>query len=163
METTTDAAPARLWATPSWLVTQTGAHAHRLVSQKLSTVDAHRYDYLLLCALEEFGPTSQAALGRHCGIDRSDIVALVNELAGRGMVERAPDPTDRRRNTITITPAGTRQLRRIDAAVAEVQDALFAPLSAVERDQLTRLLRKVLDYHGRPTYYSAGRGPARPA
>ena len=163
MESTADAAPARLWATPSWLVTQTAAHAHRLVSQGLSTVDAHRHHYVLLAALAEFGPTSQAALGRHCGIDRSDVVALVNELVGRGLVERTPDPTDRRRNSITITTAGTRQLGRIEATLAEVQDDLLAPLSAAERDRLSRLLRRVLDHHGRPAHRPADRGVNGPA
>jgi DNA-binding MarR family transcriptional regulator len=57
--------------------------------------------------LEELGPASQAALGRRSGIHLSDMVAAINELADRGLVERAPDPADRRRNIISLT-AGTR-------------------------------------------------------
>lgn len=150
METTAhDTPPARLRGTPSWLITQTAMHASRLVSEELAAADARGYHYRLLVTLEEFGPASQATLGRRSGIDRSDVVAMVNELAEGGLVERTRDPEDRRRNIVTITPAGVRQLRRLDDAVAGVQDRLLAPLSADERDHLARLLRQVLDYHAR--------------
>jgi MarR family transcriptional regulator, lower aerobic nicotinate degradation pathway regulator len=128
-------------------MTQTAMHAHRLVSEGLAAADARGYHYRLLAALEEFGPASQAALGRRTGIDRSYVVEAVNELADRGLVERARDPEDRRRNIITITPAGVRQLRRLDEVVAGIQDELLVSLSADERDELARLLRKVLEHH----------------
>ena len=134
---------------PSWLVTQTAMHAGRLVSGGFAAVGARGYHYRLLAALEEFGPASQATLGRRGGIDRSDVVAAVNELADRGLVERARDPEDRRRNVVTITPAGARLLRRLDAVLAGIQDELLAPLSTDERGELTRLLGRVFDHHRR--------------
>ena len=150
MKTTADdATPARLRSKPSWLITQTAMHAGRLVSEGLAAADARGYHYRLLAALEEFGPASQAALGRRTGIDRSYVVEAVNELADRGLVERTRDPKDRRRNIITITPAGIQQLRRLDEVLAGIQDELLAPLSADERNELPRLLRKVLDHHAR--------------
>ena len=87
-----EAPPARLKGTPSWLVNQTATHASRLVTDGLAAVGARRYHYSLLAALSEFGPSSQAALGRHTGIDRSDVVAMLNELAEQRLVERAVDP-----------------------------------------------------------------------
>jgi MarR family transcriptional regulator, lower aerobic nicotinate degradation pathway regulator len=148
METIVDEpAPARLRSSPTWLINQTSVVAQRLVADGLSGVGARRYHYQVLAALEEFGPASQAALGRRTGIDRSDVVAAINELAEQGLVERTQDPTDRRRNTITLTPTGRRQLRRLDEMRDNVQDALLAPLSADERDHLTRLLTRVLDHH----------------
>ena len=150
METTADdKMPSRLRNTPSWLVTQTATHASRLVSEGFTAADARGYHYRLLAALEEFGPASQAALGRRSGIDRSDVVAAINELADGGMVERARDPEDRRRNVVTITPGGVRQLRRLDGVLSEIQDELLAPLSADERDELARLLGRVLNHHAR--------------
>ncbi len=138
--------PARLRATPSWLLTQTAAHAARLVAEGLDGVGARGYHYRLLAALEEFGPASQADLGRRCGIDRSDVVAALNDLATRGLVDRSPDPTDRRRNVITLTPAGDRELHRMAGALDHVQDTLLAPLSDTERAELRRLLTAVLDH-----------------
>jgi DNA-binding MarR family transcriptional regulator len=117
------------------------------VTEGLSAVDARRYHYSLLAALDEFGPASQAELGRRCGIDRSDMVALVNELADKRLVERAPDAADRRRNVITITPAGRRHLRKLDRLLAKIQDEILAPLSSDEREQPVQMLTLVLDHH----------------
>jgi DNA-binding MarR family transcriptional regulator len=103
----------------------------------------------VLAALQEFGPASQAALSRRTGIYRSDLVAVINELADRGLIERAPDPADRRRNVITMTPQARRHLRQLDKLVATIQDDLLAPLSQPERDQLVRLLARLLDHHAR--------------
>ncbi|HEX6569995.1 MAG TPA: MarR family transcriptional regulator [Acidimicrobiales bacterium] len=141
-------APARLRALPSWLLNQAALPAQRLVADGLGAVGAHRSHYAVLAALDEFGPDSQAALGRRCGIDRSDMVALVNDLAGEGLVDRQPDAADRRRNVITITAAGRRRLGTLDTAVAGVQDALLAPLTTAERDELAALLRRVVEHHG---------------
>ena len=144
-----DETPARLRGTPSWLMTRAAAHAHRLVSEGMASAGARGYHYRLLAALAESGPASQAELGRRSGIDRSDVVASVNELAEAEFVERATDPADRRRNVVTMTPSGAGQLRRLDGVLTKIQDDLLAPLSADERDELTRLLGRVLDYHGR--------------
>jgi DNA-binding MarR family transcriptional regulator len=76
-------------------------------------------------------------------------VATINELADRGLVDRAPDPDDRRRNVITLTPAGRRLLHRLDRRVAQIQDELLAPLSPPERDQLAELLGRILSHHNR--------------
>lgn len=149
-----DTAPTRVTSKPSWLITQTAMHAHRLVADGLTAVGARTYHYRLLATLDEFGPASQAALGRRSGTHFSDIVATINELADRKLVERAPDPADRRRNIITITPAGRRQLRRLEKQLTQVQDELLAPLSPDERDQLTRLLTRLLEHH---TKSQAGR------
>ncbi len=139
-------APARLRATPSWLVTQIATRAARLVTQALTSVDARRYHFALLAALDEFGPASQAELGRRCGIDRSYIVEAVNELAAAGLVVRVVDQADRRRNTVTVTGEGRAQLRSIGDALDDAQDDLLAPLSPQEREQLTALLGRVLDH-----------------
>jgi MarR family transcriptional regulator, lower aerobic nicotinate degradation pathway regulator len=141
------ATPARLRRLPSRLLTQTAMHADRLANQGLARADARKWHYAVLAALQEFGPASQATLSRRTGIYRSDLVAVTNELAGRGLIERAPDPADRRRNVITMTPQGRRYLRQLDKLVATIQDDLLAPLSQPERDQLVRLLARLLDYH----------------
>src|SRR3954447_20496067 len=95
-----DAMPARIQQMPSWLISRAYAHSSRLLAEGFAAAGVRGYHYRLLAALEEFGPASQADLGRRTLIDRSDVVAAVNELAERGLVERAPDPDDRRRNVI---------------------------------------------------------------
>jgi DNA-binding MarR family transcriptional regulator len=132
---------------PSWLLTQAAAHTHRLVQEGFATVGARGYHYRILTTLKEFGPTSQATLGRRSGIHLSDLVAAVNELVDQAAVERAPDPADKRRNVITLTPAGRRRLTLLDKQLTKIQDAVLEPLSATEREQLTKLLAKLLDHH----------------
>src|SRR6266540_6687737 len=79
------ATPARLRRLPSRLLTQTAMHADRLVNEGLARADDRKWHYAVLAALQEFGPASQAALSRRTGIYRSDLVAVINELAGRGL------------------------------------------------------------------------------
>lgn len=137
--------PARLRRLPTRLLTQTAAHAGRLVLRGLGEFRTHHY--ALMSALEEVGPSSQAELGRRCAMDRSDVVAAVDELAGRGCVLRSPDPADRRRNTVSLTAEGESVLRLLDERVQRIQDEVFAPLSAEERTLLAELLARVLDHH----------------
>lgn len=147
MESREGVVPSRLRALPSWLVNQTAVPATSLVSTALASADARRNHYKVLAALDEYGPASQATLSRRGGIDRSDMVAAINELADRGFVERAPDPTDRRRNVVTLTRKGRGRLRTLDRLVAQAQDELLAPLSPRERAQLVDLLTRVVDHH----------------
>lgn len=139
--------PARLTAKPSWLLTQLAVHAHRLASEGFSEVGARGYHYRILAALDEFGAESQADLGRRCNMDRSDVVAAINELAEPGFVERTPDHDDRRRNIVSLTARGERRLRRIEQALDKVQDDLLEPLPAEDRQTLTRLLARLLRHH----------------
>ena len=92
MTTADDATPARLRDKPTWLISQVSALAHRLLADRLATAGARGYHYRLLAALQEAGPGSQAQLGRRAGLDRSDVAAALNELAGQGYITRSPTP-----------------------------------------------------------------------
>jgi MarR family transcriptional regulator, lower aerobic nicotinate degradation pathway regulator len=132
---------------PSWLLTQTAAHAHRLVSDGFAQVGARAYHYRLLTSLLEQGPASQAALGRRTGIHLSDMVAALNELEADGFVARSPDPDDRRRNVITVTDRGRARQAELATRVGEIQDELLEPLDPAERQQFADTLRKLLAHH----------------
>jgi DNA-binding MarR family transcriptional regulator len=136
--------PVRLRAMPTWLISQVETRAHRLLTERLGAAGSRGYHYRLLAALAEFGPASQASLGRRTAMNRSDVVTAVNELVDQGLAERTGDPADRRRNIITMTRAGAARLGRLDGVLAEVQDELLAPLSAAERSQFGRLLTRIL-------------------
>jgi len=125
---TADATFSQILEMPTWLITRVYTHSHRLLAEGFAAAGVRAYHYRLLAALEEFGPASQAELGRRSSIDRSDVVAALNELADRGLIQRSPDPNDRRRNIITITPAGTELLLRLHPILADVQEKLLAPL-----------------------------------
>lgn len=142
---TPDAMPARILEAPTWLISRAYALSHRLLAEGFAAAGVRGYHYRLLAALEDFGPASQAALGRRTSIDRSDVVAALNDLAGLGLIERSPDPGDRRRNIITITRAGTKELRKLDQILAGVQEKLLAPLPASDRKKLVSLLERLVE------------------
>jgi DNA-binding MarR family transcriptional regulator len=95
--------------------------------------------------------SSQAELSRCTTIGRSDMVASVNELAERGFVARSPDPDDGRRNVVTITASGRRELAKLDRLIARAQSEWLAPLSKKERAELVGLLTSVVDHHAPDT------------
>ena len=97
----------------------------------------------VLAALDEHGAASQADVGRRAGIDRSDVVATLNELVRDGFAVRAPDPSDGRRNVVTITTKGRAILERLELVVEAVQEAVLDPLTARERTLFVRLLGKL--------------------
>ena len=138
-------APARLRGKPSWLISKASARAHRLIAEAMAAAGGRAYHFAILAALDEFGPDSQVRIGQRCGIDQSDMNAMLNELTEQGHVARAVDPSDRRRNLITLTPAGQRRLDELDTALSRVQGDLLNALSAAERDHLAVLLTRVLD------------------
>ena len=140
------APPDRLWRLTTWLLSNAAGRSTRLVSRQLGRAGVRRDHYAILAALDEFGPVSQATLGRRLGIDRSDIVAVLNDLERDGLAIRAPDQTDRRRNATSITPAGSRALVKLDALINEAQDEALEPLSARERQQLNALLRRLVEH-----------------
>jgi DNA-binding MarR family transcriptional regulator len=148
---TADARPfSQILEMPTWLITRINAYSHRLLAEGFAAADARAYHYRLLAALEEFGPASQATLGRRTSIDRSDVVAALNELAAHGLIQRSHDPDDRRRNIITITSAGTEKLRMLHDVLAGIQDKLLAPLPPADRTKLIKLLTRLLEHEAQP-------------
>lgn len=131
-------------------------HSDRRVNDELARVGARKWHYAVLATLDEFGPASQSRLSDRTRIYRSDLVAVLNELAEREQVDRAPDPADKRRNLVRITGAGRRALRELDRVLAAVEDEVLAPLTAAQRAQLTDLLTILVDHHSDRSGHGAG-------
>lgn len=140
----TDQPPRRLLATPSWLLTQIAASAGRKSREVFDSVGAGRYHYVILCAVEEFGPCSQAEIGRRLHMDRKDVAQRVQELEDQRCVERTTDPADPRRKLVRLTGPGSERLEQIHARLAIAQDELVEPLTSQERASLIAALQKIL-------------------
>jgi MarR family transcriptional regulator, lower aerobic nicotinate degradation pathway regulator len=141
--------PERLQGLPSRLLNMAAGYAQRLVGERLATLDSRKWHYATLAALAEFGPDSQSGLSDRTGIYRSDLVATINELTARGLVVRAPDPADRRRNAITLTDEGRRRLKQLDLLIADAEAEFLAPLSETDRAELTRILKLIVGHHSK--------------
>lgn len=112
----------------------------RLVSAETTSVQ-----YAILALLNRLGASSQRTLCDEADLDRSTIADILVRMERRGLVERTRDPDDRRRNAVTLTPAGheeyARLRPRVNAADAELTGALSPDERAALRAQLRRMLR----------------------
>jgi DNA-binding MarR family transcriptional regulator len=144
---TAESAPARVRDKPTWLISRAYARSTGLLREGFEAdADGLRsYHYRLLAALDEWGPASQADLGRGTSLDRSDVTATLGQLESRGLVERSVDPENRRRNIVSITRDGTTRLNALDHVLADIQDKLLAPLTPTEQRQFLKMLRRIVD------------------
>jgi DNA-binding MarR family transcriptional regulator len=88
------------------------------------------------------GPLSLSALADAIGVDAPYATLIVDSLEERGLVERQPDPDDRRRKLVTLTPAGTEAVIKV-IQIDRQPPPGFAALSAAELDTLHEMLRRV--------------------
>lgn len=93
-----------------------------------------------LLGLLEAGALGQRELTEQMGLDPSIVVGLLNPLEQQGYVSRDRDPADRRRHSVSLTPAGEQHLEAAGNAQRAVEDELFAALTAEQREQLRTLL-----------------------
>ena len=133
----------RVAGQPTWLLSRAHARAQAILTEAFADAGVRGYHFRLLAALDQHGPSSQADIGRATGIDRSDVVAMLDDLTAWGLARRDPDRADRRRNVVTITDDGRSRLDELDTVLAGVQAAVLEPLSDRERTALLRLLRKL--------------------
>jgi MarR family transcriptional regulator, lower aerobic nicotinate degradation pathway regulator len=129
----------------SWQAGRVATIGARLTAQHMP-LEA-RSDYAVLASLDEYGPLSQADLGRILGLDRNNVNGIVVRLDKDGMITRSPDPSDRRRNVVTVTRGGQSRLSELQELARRVQRELLAGLNETERDDLVRLLDRVLANH----------------
>lgn len=89
------------------------------------------------------GPMSLSGLAEAVGVDAPYATLIVDSLEERGLVERQPDPADRRRKLVTLTAAGTKAIEKLVRIEREPPPG-FARLSAAELGTLEGLLRRVV-------------------
>ncbi|NIK55844.1 MarR family winged helix-turn-helix transcriptional regulator [Kribbella shirazensis] len=86
----------------------------------------------LLCVREEPGLTV-AEVGRMVGTTRQSANELITGMERAGLVERRPNPKDRRTQQVHLTPGGERRLAEAGPAIRKVEDDLEAAFSKTDR------------------------------
>ncbi|WP_329030379.1 MULTISPECIES: MarR family winged helix-turn-helix transcriptional regulator [unclassified Streptomyces] len=135
--------PPSLLGLTTYLMSKTGKAARGRLADRLAERGLRLWHMAVLAALTDFGPHVQRELAERLSIDRSDVVKIVDGLGAAGLVDRARDTADRRRVTVTVTPAGRALLESLKSDALAVQEEVLAPLTARERAQLTALLLRV--------------------
>jgi DNA-binding MarR family transcriptional regulator len=98
---------------------------------------------VLRLACSGLEPT-QRELADFLALDPSQIVALVDDLEGRGLVSRAQGRTDRRQKIVLATPEGESLHAKAEAAMQECEGMQLSALAPDEVARLRALLRKAL-------------------
>jgi DNA-binding MarR family transcriptional regulator len=119
--------------------------AHRaVVERSLAPLGLGVKEFGALSLLSAEGPLSQQRLGTRQGVDRTTMVAVIDNLEREGLVERRRNADDRRAYSLHATARGRRVLRRAREAAERAEDDFLAPISAGDRRRLKQLLRRLL-------------------
>ncbi|EMF00866.1 winged helix-turn-helix transcriptional regulator [Streptomyces mobaraensis NBRC 13819 = DSM 40847] len=130
---------------PSWLLNRASARGRRLVADALAQDGMRMPHHAVLSAVADLGPVAQAELGRTTGFDPKDMVGILNDLQAQELITRAPDPSDRRKNAITLTAEGRKRLNRLTELGDAANEELLSALSPAERELFLALLARVVD------------------
>ena len=104
-------------------------------------MSARVFSALSLCV--RYPNITQSELARMMGIERSGLVAIVDELEAKNHLRRAPVPGDRRVQALVPTDAGRSVYKAAIQAVRAHEDRLFADMSSEEKETLLSLLKKI--------------------
>jgi DNA-binding MarR family transcriptional regulator len=135
----------------AFLLSQVGFHSSRLWGERIARLELDPREVVLLRHVAAAEGQSQQALAAALQIPPSRMVALVDALEQRGLLERRPISSDRRVRALHLSRQGGRELRKIMAASAEHEAELCAGLEASEREQLIALLSRLAAEQGLPT------------
>ncbi|MEU0266960.1 MarR family transcriptional regulator [Nocardioides sp. NPDC006303] len=111
----------------------------------LDAAGLEMWDYAVLSALAESDAPTQAQLAATTGRDKTRLIGNLDRLETQGMVEREPDPADRRNRIVSLTAAGSRVLRSCRDAIGAMETELLADLDAADRAAFERALTALAD------------------
>jgi DNA-binding MarR family transcriptional regulator len=129
---------------PALLLHKLGNEVLLRAEDPLAAIGLSGRQYMTLAILDSDAPHSQLELAQLCGLMPAQIVPVLDELEGRGLVERKRSEADRRRSVVRLTPVGRDLLARGDEIGNSILDLLFGPLDPTARAELGETLRIAL-------------------
>jgi DNA-binding MarR family transcriptional regulator len=134
--------------TTAYLLSQLGAHAGAAFAERIAALDLTPPQTGLIRLVAAEPGLSQQAIATRLGMPASRLVALVDGLDERGLVERRRNPEDRRLYALHLTEAGRALLGRIAVVGKAHDEAITAALDADERATLQALLERIAKEQG---------------
>jgi DNA-binding MarR family transcriptional regulator len=107
----------------------------------LAAHDVTMWGYIVLSALRDEPMRTQAALARAIGADKTRLIGVLDALQGRGLIEREPDPADRRVHLLGLTDAGRRLHAAVRSDIRAEEKLLLERLPSADRAVFLRSLR----------------------
>ncbi len=98
----------------------------------------------VLGALKDGNALSQKELARRANIEQPTMAQLLARMERDGLIQRAPDPADKRSSLISLTAKARRKLPRAHEELLRSGDEAFHAFSEREIATLSRLLRKLI-------------------
>ena len=132
----------------AFLLAQVGAHAAGKFGERLTSLRLTRPHAGILRLIGLSPGLSQQELARRLGMLPSQLVALLDELQERGLIERRQDAGDRRTYALHLTTLGRHTTELIGHIAREHDDAICAALNMDERRQLKALLSRIAEQQG---------------
>jgi DNA-binding MarR family transcriptional regulator len=115
-----------------------------LIEMERPILAAHEismWAYIVLTALRDEPMRTQAALAKAIGADKTRIIGVLDDLQKRGLIEREPDPADRRVRLLALTAAGRRLHAAVQAEIRAAEKILLSQVTAADRTAFLRTLR----------------------
>jgi DNA-binding MarR family transcriptional regulator len=136
--------PASLRQRDTFALIKLAALIRQECADKLAPTGLNQNQHAILCCLDEFGPACQKDIAVRLGIDSGDIVAFIDGLQAKGLLERRRDERDRRRQILTITPEGSCMLGEVEDLFTQAESGLLGVLSQADRETLHDAALRVL-------------------
>lgn len=151
---------------PAFLLAQVGAHAAGRFAERLGALGLVPAHAGMLRLIDARSGINQQALSSMLGLPPSRLVALVDDLEERGLVERRSSSDDRRVYALHLTQKGREMLAHIADLSRQHDNAICTALTLAERDMLGGFLRRIADQQGltpgvHPGLARLGRQPSK--
>jgi len=101
------------------------------------------WPYVVLASLERRPASTQLQLATQIGYDKTRLIAILDDLGAAGLIERRPDPTDRRARIVSLTDAGRARLRAVRADIRVMEAGYLEGLSEAQARGLRRVLARL--------------------
>jgi DNA-binding MarR family transcriptional regulator len=132
----------------AFLLSQVGAHVAGRFAERVGELGLTPGHVGVLRFAAQDPGLSQQALARRLGVVPSRVVALVDDLEERGLLERRRHPADRRNHALYVSERAREQLAQVRSAVRSHEAQMTAGLTDRESEQLLTLLKKVAEAQG---------------
>jgi DNA-binding MarR family transcriptional regulator len=127
----------------------------------MAEVDLEPRLFALMRVIADSEGQSQITVGEWLGIAPSSMVAVIDNLESRGLVDRRPHPTDRRSRTLFLTDHGKKVLEGASELATSLEQTVCSGFSEKERQGLLNSLTRVADNLGMVRALSSHASPGR--